>query len=114
MSVKETDVIDSIGIEEGTNTLVLLIADPYPWTIQEIDHMKTYQKKINNYVHYIETGGYRSRYGSREFDGFRIKVVMKHKWSLQAENFFAAGKKQLIERNIAFEYSLFAPKEDRS
>ncbi len=111
MSVKDTGVIDSIGIEESTNTLVMLIADPYPWSVQETDHLKTFQEKINNYVNYILSGGYRSRYGSREFDGFRIEAVMKYKWSSRGESFFSAGKRQLRERKIDFTYTVFDPKE---
>ena len=45
MSVKETDTIDAMGIDESTNTLSLLITDPYPWLIQEYDHLKTMQEK---------------------------------------------------------------------
>ena len=48
MSVKETNKIDGMGIEENTNSLVFLIADPYAWELDEYDHLKTMQTKINN------------------------------------------------------------------
>ena len=48
LSVKETDRIDAMGVDEKTNTLVLLVIDPYTWMIQEMDHILTLQKKINN------------------------------------------------------------------
>ena len=106
MSVKETDKIDAIGIEESTNTLVLLITDPYQWVIQEFEHLKAFQTKINNYVHFIESEQYRAKYPERSFDGFRIEAIFKYRWSDAGESFFAAGKKQLAERGIGFAYTL--------
>lgn len=104
MSVKETDQIDGMGIEEATNTLVFLIIDPYPWLIEEYDHLKTMQTKINNYVQYIESKGYTSQYGSRNFDGFRIRVALKYTPTDEGKLFFEAGKRQLKERGIGMEY----------
>lgn len=106
MSVKDADKIDAIGIEEDTNTLVFLIADQYQWVIQEYEHLKAFQTKINNYVHFIESGQYKEKYPDRSFDGFRIEAVFSYKWSDAGESFFATGKKQLAERGIDFTYTL--------
>lgn len=106
MSVKETDKIDAIGVEESTNTLVLLVSDPFQWKIQEYEHLKAFQTKINNYVHFIESGQYRTKYPDRSFDSFRIEAVFKYRWSDAGESFFSAGKKQLAERGIDFSYKL--------
>lgn len=104
MSVKEPDMVDGMGIDEKNNILVLMIADPYGFQIQEYEHLKAIQTKINNYVGYIESKGYRSAYGNREFDGFRIELVFKHQYTENGKMFLNAGKKQLKERNIDFEY----------
>ena len=106
MSVKQSDTIDGMGIDEKTNTLVFLIMDPYPWVIEEIDHLTAFQKKVNNYYGYIKSKGYAKQYGDREFSGFRIEAVMKFRWTKNAEDFFSAGKRQLKEQGIEFIYTL--------
>lgn len=106
MSVKQANVIDGMGIDKETNTLVFLITDPYAWIIQEYEHLKAIQTKINNYVRYIETKGYQEMYKSREFDGYRIEIVFKYQYTENGEAFLNAGKKQLKDRNIDFTYSV--------
>lgn len=111
MSVKETNKIDGMGIEENTNFLVFLIADPYAWELDEYDHLKTMQTKINNYVGYIENKGYLSVYPDRHFDGFRIEAALKYPPTKAGVSFFEAGKQQLKDRNIDFTYTVIEKKE---
>lgn len=106
MSVKNPDVIDGIGVDDSTNTLVLLIIDPFGWKLQELEHLRAIQKKINHYVAYIESRGFASRYKNRSFDGFRIEFVAKYPWTEHTETVFRAGKRQLSERGIEFAYSV--------
>lgn len=106
MSVKQSDTIDGIGIDEETNTLVFLILDPYTWVIEEFDHLKAFQDKVNAYYAFIKSGGYKKQYGDREFSRFRIEAVMKYRWTKNAEDFFSAGKRELRERGIDFTYTL--------
>lgn len=106
MSVQNADVIDGIGVDDSTNTLVLLIIDPFTWEVQELEHLRAIQAKINNYVAYIESKGYASRYKNRSFDGFRIEFAFKYHWSANAETVLSAGKYQLKKRGIAFVYSV--------
>ncbi len=106
MSVKQANVIDGMGVDRDTNTLVFLITDPYTWAVQEYEHLKAIQTKINNYVRYIESRGYREHYRNREFDGFRIEIVFKYPFTANGQAFLSAGKKQLLERNIDFIYSV--------
>lgn len=115
MSVKETDRIDAMGVEESTNTLAFLIIDPYPWLIQEYDHLKTMQTKINHYVGYIESKGYAKEYGDREFAAFRIDVALQYTPTEAGTRFFEAGRQQLKDRGIHFKYTVIPRKEgDRS
>ncbi len=106
MSVKDTDKIDGMGIDEKTNTLVFLITDPFTWVIQEYEHLKGLQTKINNYVGYIESKGYRSVYQNREFDRFRIEIVFKYQYTENCERFLNAGRRQLKEHHIDIQYTV--------
>ena len=107
MAVNDAYIIDAMAIDKNTNTLVLLIIDPYTWAVQELDHLKAIQKKINTYVSYITKKGYRSQYGDNtDFDGFRIELKCKYQYTRRGTAVFEAGKKQLKERNIDFVYSV--------
>ena len=106
MSVKEADTIDAMGVDKSTNTLVLLITDPYQWVIDEYNHLKAFQKKINNYVAFIENGGYRSEYGDQTFSGFRIEAEFKYRPTKIGQSCLDNGKKPLAERNIEFVWSV--------
>lgn len=107
MAVNDAYTIDAMAIDKNTNTLVLLIIDPYTWAVQELDHLKAIQKKINTYVSYITKKGYRSQYGDNtDFDGFRIELKCKYQYTRRGTAVFEAGKKQLKERNIDFVYSV--------
>ena len=112
MSVKDPNSIDAMGIDENTNTLSLLIIDPYPWLIQEADHLKTMQEKINNYVRYIESKGYADQYGERTFAHFHIEVALKYTPTEDGLRFFEAGKRQLKQRGIRFVYTV-VPRKGR-
>ncbi len=104
MSVKETNQIDGMGVDEENNTLVFLIVDPYTWIIEEYDHLKTLQTKINNYVGYIQSGGYKSAYGDRTFDRFCIEIAFQYQFTENAERFLNAGRRQLKEHGIDIRY----------
>jgi len=107
MAVNDAYTIDAMAIDKNTNTLVLLIIDPYTWAVQELDHLKAIQKKINTYVSYITKKGYRSQYGDNtDFDGFRIELKCKYQYTRRGTAVFEAGKRQLKERNIDFVYSV--------
>ena len=107
MAVNDAYTIVAMAIDKNTNTLVLLIIDPYTWAVQELDHLKAIQKKINTYVSYITKKGYRSQYGDNtDFDGFRIELKCKYQYTRRGTAVFEAGKRQLKERNIDFVYSV--------
>ena len=106
MSVKDPDIIDGIGIEKETNTLVLLAVDPFDWKVQEHEHLKAIQQKMNTYVYYIEKKKYSEKYPDRDFDGFRIELVFKYQYTDAGERFLASGKKQLKNRGIELLYSV--------
>ncbi len=114
MSVKETNLIDGMGIEESTATLVLLAADPYPWELQLTDHLRTAQEKINQYVEFLQTGAFREKYPDKRLKGFRIEYVMKYPCPEKAVSFFEAGKAQLREIHIDFDYSVRAEEEPKA
>ncbi len=111
MSVKEANKIDGIGIDEQSNTLVFLITDPFNWAIQESEHLKGLQTKINNYVGYIESKQYSELYSGREFEQFRIEIVFRFQYTENCEKFLKAGKEQLKQHHIDITYTVTESEE---
>lgn len=55
MSIKNTNIIDKIGINTSTDSIALSIIDDMDWT--NIDtHLKYIQEKVYRYLDYIESG----------------------------------------------------------
>lgn len=104
MSVMEVNKIDGIGIDEKTNTLVFLITDHLTWIVEEYQHLKLLQSKLNAYVAYIDSKQYRSVYRNKEFDSFRIEIFFKYQCTENCKKFLAAGRNQLKSRNIDVKY----------
>ena len=106
MSVMEKNKIDGMGIDEKTNTLVFLLVDHLPWIIEEYNHLKTLQAKLNSYLAYIETKQYKSVYRNREFDKFRIEIAFKYQFTENCEKFLGAVRAELKTHNIELKYSV--------
>ena len=47
MSVRQSNVIDGMGIDREANKLVFLITDPYGWAVQEYEHLTAYKYTEN-------------------------------------------------------------------
>jgi len=57
MSVEQTKIIDFVGFEKTTGSIVLTISDHLDWSEnQQKNHIKLLQDKINTYLSYIEGG----------------------------------------------------------
>lgn len=55
MTVRQTNVVDWLGIEKETGHVILTIVDDLDWT-DEADHLRTLQDKLNTYLAFIESG----------------------------------------------------------
>jgi hypothetical protein len=77
MSLDNIEVIDAIGLETSTNTVVLSILDPMDWS-NEHEHLNALQAKINSYFGFIETGQILEAYPDAREKALRIDVIARH------------------------------------
>lgn len=104
MSVLESDKVDAMGVrKESEDTLCLLIIDHLPWIVEEYEHIKILQKKLNAYISFIRKKGYFSSY-KRDFDKFVINIDFKYQYTENFEKFIASGRQQLKAENINVRY----------
>ena len=97
----ELDAIDIVD-----NHLELLLVDPVGWQ-EEIEavHLEILQKKINNYIHFLESKQYVARYGDR-FDKKVIHITFQYSPSDNELAFLAAVQKVLQPTDMSLKVEL--------
>lgn len=55
MSIKQTRVVDWLGIEKGSENMSLMVVDDQDWT-NEQEHLLLLQEKLNTYLSFVESG----------------------------------------------------------
>jgi DNA-binding beta-propeller fold protein YncE len=87
VSVDQTNVVDFIGIDDATGSVVLTIADHLAWSEGDNEHLLLLQEKLNTYLGFVESGELLKTYPSAEGRAVLIDVVCKYPLSQQAQGF---------------------------
>jgi hypothetical protein len=91
MSVVQTDVIDSIGIDSAKNEALLIIADHLEWGSDEKldkEHMYLLQEKVNTYLRFMESGEIYEAYPKSHNKALVIRLIGKYDMCDSAMIFF--------------------------
>ena len=96
--------LDAIGTVDSH--LELLLVDPVGWE-EEIEavHLEILQEKMNNYIHFLESKQYVSRYGD-QFDKKVIHITFQYSPSDNALAFLAAVQKVLQPTDMRLKVEL--------
>ena len=96
--------LDAIGTVE--NHLELLLVDPLEWQ-EEIEavHLEILQEKLNNYIYFLESKQYVSRYGDK-FDKKVIHITFQYSPSDNGLAFLAAVQKVLQPTDMSLKVEL--------
>lgn len=112
MSITEFDKIDGMGVEKN-GTLVFLMTDALTWDKFEKTHIEMIIKKLNQYIRFIQTGGYKSYYPDEEFKNFRIELKFKYACTAAAQHSLKAIAEKMQTINIQFVYEVAEDKNKR-
>jgi len=99
MSVDQSNVVDSIGIDPTKNQVQLIITDHLEWTGDDRtdnEHMYLLQEKINAYLRFIESGEIYAAYPQARGKSLVVRVVAKFDLSTRAQEFFDAIQNTLL------------------
>jgi hypothetical protein len=91
MSIDQTDVIDSIGVDPAKNEAQLFIFDHLEWNTGEKsdkEHMYLLQEKINTYLRFIESGEIYEAYPKSREKALVIRLVGRYEMCESAVVFF--------------------------
>ena len=102
MSISDPNIIDAV-VANG-DELVLLVSDHLIWVVEQVQHLKILQKKLNTYIRFIENKEWKKIYPDKDFNFFKIEVIFKYQWDESFEKMVALVKNHLDMRNIRIEY----------
>lgn len=89
MSIDQTNVVDAIGVDNVTGSIVLTVMDHLDWTGNANDHLLLLQEKLNTYLSFVEGGEILEVYPDAKERAVLIDVVYKYPLNQQAENFYS-------------------------
>jgi hypothetical protein len=107
MSVKESGVVDAIGVEKGSDAVVLTISDHLEWD-HDNEHLLTLQDKINRHLAFIESGELLEKYPDAAGRPVRIDVVCKYAPSETALTFFSRAEAAIRDAGFSFGWRVLA------
>lgn len=77
MSLDNLEVVDAVGTEKDSGTIVLTILDAWDWDDQR-RHLLALQAKINVYLGFVESGQIYEAYPSAAGKALRIDVISRY------------------------------------
>lgn len=84
MSVNDAKVIDAIGVDKETGSVVLEISDHLEWNNE---HLFLLQEKLNTYLAFVESGELLESYPDAENRDVWINIMCKFPLTEEAESF---------------------------
>jgi hypothetical protein len=74
MSLNDSNVVDAVGFEQLSNTVVLNILDSSTWD-DELSHLLALQTKLNSYFAFVESGQVYEAYPEAIGRPLRIDII---------------------------------------
>ncbi|MBI2390509.1 MAG: hypothetical protein HYV09_13045 [Deltaproteobacteria bacterium] len=105
MSVDNPEVIDFIGVERTTGSVVLTISDHLDWS-HEATHIELLQEKLNGYMRFIESGEIRETYPDSVGRPVVISIVGSHPLSSMAEEFLQHARSRVGELGVELRFEI--------
>ncbi len=92
MTVEQSDVVDSIGVDIQSGSVVLTVSDHLDWGQDEEGHLRLLQDKLNTYLRFVESGELHLAYSDAKGRPVLVEVVFKHAPSHAAREFLSRAR----------------------
>jgi hypothetical protein len=103
MPIDDLSVVDGMGIEESSGSVVLMVSDHLDWQ-DEGSHFEALQNKVNSYLTFIAGGGLLDSYPESRDAPVRIDVVAQHFAPESAGRFLDKLATVLATKEVGFTY----------
>jgi hypothetical protein len=77
MSLDKLEVVDAVGTEKDSGTIVLTLFDAWDWDNQR-QHLLALQTKLNSYLGFVESGQIYKDYPEAAGKTLRIDVISRY------------------------------------
>ena len=77
MSLDKIDVVDAVGTEKNSDTVVLNLLDAWDWD-DERGHLFALQDKLNSYFAFVESGQIYEDYPTAAGKVLRIDIISRY------------------------------------
>lgn len=77
MGLEKADVVDAIGVDKDSGTVILTVVDSWDWA-DERGHLLALQEKLNAYFEFIERGQIWDSYPQAQGRAVVIDVVARY------------------------------------
>lgn len=101
MTIEQEDVIDAIGVNNDNTGVSLSVFDHLPWNE---DHFLLLERKLQTYVHFIESGGLAIKYPASAGKNVIISIYCKYRPEGLAVRVLEAARTAALERGVGLEY----------
>ena len=91
MGLDNVSVVDAVGTEPATNSVVLAIIDSWDWS-DERSHLLAMQSKLNSYCGFVETWQIYETYPGAEDRPLRIDIICRYPLPTIAVDFLNHAK----------------------
>jgi len=103
--IKDTDKIDLITYNKPLKQLVLVMVEPREWCSDK-NMYKELNKKINNYLSYVEDGQMMEDYGNLDIDSVKLELLHSYEFNEHARKIIEALQEYLLSNNYSFDHRL--------
>ncbi|WP_306667724.1 DUF6572 domain-containing protein [Massilia sp. CCM 8734] len=91
MGLENPSVVDAVGTETVSGSVVLSILDSWDWT-DERDHLLVLQSKLNAYFGFVESGQMYEAYPAAQGKSLRIDIISRYPLPTAAVQFLTDAK----------------------
>ena len=112
MSISEPEVIDAMAA--NGSELVMAVFDHFTWLVEQVQHLKYLQRKFNAYIRFIDSKGWKEKFGDIEFHSYKIEVVFKYHWHESFERMIESVRDRLDGKNIKIVYRVGGNEDEKN
>ena len=107
MSVRDTDIVDYVYLEDETQTPVLVVSDPLSWKPPEDEtHLEMLRDKLNAQIAFVETGQIRQVWPGYHGGLVKVEVVARCALTQAAEEFYGLARKTMAQAHMDLQFHL--------
>lgn len=110
MSVLDKDVIDSIGTNIETGSVILIISDHLGWAEETQSHLLALQEKLNTYIKFIESAEIYSAFPSAVGKKLVVDIYFKFPPGDECRHFLSHVQRILESIGVGIAVTDFDPK----